>query len=500
MREQLRRVVAVGLVIGLVIASQPVVVYGQSGTDDGDSDNSTLIDVIISALIGFIKWIGDKLLHPIKSVNQVIGTLVDTPYPDSIFDRPTNGAWPGIYDFYWQTMVPLSILVWGLAVGLVILLEAMGHLFSGYHKAKLKRRSFIGLLGILSWWWLAALSLRFMSALTDVIMPTIGDSLFEIISAGTMGVVLYAISVAINFSLVLLLGLIYLGRHLALYGFVLLMPLLIAMWVPGLGPFRPVAGLSAKLGRFYVPFLIMTIPAAILFRLGELLGHSFGNGLSGFFAWIAGLLVPFLAVLAPLVLFWQAGLLFLVGSRVSRHMSAERAVNRTRTHVQVTRRGGRNTVRGLRGNAPIRSDGQMVLDGGGSRAYRAGRGLRRGGVRTGSAVRSTGDRLQTGVTEFRDRLRERIHHDGGGDGGGRRIPERIDTDGAQWNDRGNWGDPSGGFTSPDRNEWAAGGAGSQWSDRDGWRRGSRSSGGRDPWRDRGTQDWSSRDSDRGDSW
>lgn len=486
MGKQLRRGLAVALVVGFLFAMHPAVAHAQSESNGEDSGDSSLIDVIVGALKGFVQVVADAFNEVIDQINNAIGTLVDTPYPDSIFDRPTNGPWPGIYDFYWQTMVPLSLLVWVLSVGIVILLEAMGHLFSGYHRAKLKRRSFIGLLGVLSWWWLAALSLRFMSGLTEVIMPTIGDSLFEVVSATAMGVILYLVMTAIEFSLVLLLGLIYLGRHFVLYGFVLLMPLLIAMWVPGLGPFRPVAGLSAKLGKFYVPFLIMTIPAAILFRVGELLGHSFGADLPSLFAWIGGLLVPFLAVLAPLVLFWQAGLLFVIGSRVSRHMSAERAANRTRKHVEVTRQGGRNTVRGLRDNAPVRADGQILLDGGESRAYRAGRELRRTGVRTGAAVRTTGERLQTTVGEFRDRLRERRRQAGRTDAG-TRTPRRIDTERSRrtdrggWSDRGDWNDRPRSSGSPDRNTWAAGDEGPQWSDRGGWGRSSQSSGGWNSW-------------------
>lgn len=514
MRDKSPRLLVVVLVIGIVLTSQPVVVHGhspQSGTDSDGSSNDTLIDVIIGAFIGLIRTVADKLLHPITTANQAIGTLVDTPYPDSVFDRPTNGAWPKVYDFYWGMMVPLSLLVWGLAIGIVILLETMGHLFSGYHTAKLKRRSFIGLLGILSWWWLAALSLRFMSALTDVLMPTLGDSLFEVVSAGVMSVIIYGFTAAVNLIIVLLLGIIYLGRHLALYMFVLLIPLLIALWVPGLGPFRPLAQLSAKLGQYYVPFLIMTIPTAMLFRVGELLGHSIGNGFTGFFAWIAGIIVPIFAVIVPLVLFWQAGLLFAVGSRVSRHMSAKRAINRTRNHVQVTRHGGRNTVRGLRDEAPVRPDGQMLLDGGEPRAYRSGRALRRTGKRTGAAVQSTGQRLQTTVTEFRDRLRERVPHDDESD----TTPDhatytRLNGDTSnQWKNR-QWDAPSRTATSLDRNNWAAGDDGPQWSDRRSWtQRESRSSGGRDPWRRHGnvrdrrrdsqSSDQSSTGSKRGDS-
>jgi len=43
-------------------------------------------------------------------------------------------------------------------LGIVIFLESTSYLFGSYHRSKLKKRAFSGLLGILSWWWVAALA------------------------------------------------------------------------------------------------------------------------------------------------------------------------------------------------------------------------------------------------------------------------------------------------------------------------------------------------------
>ncbi len=82
------------------------------------------------------------------------------------------------------------------------------------------------------------------------------------------------------------------------------MPLVIVFWVPGIGPFAPVARLMSRLAGFYVPFLFMTVPIAVLFRLGELLGDSVTVSIGGFGQWLLAIVTPLIAVIAPFVLLW----------------------------------------------------------------------------------------------------------------------------------------------------------------------------------------------------
>jgi hypothetical protein len=342
---------------------------------------SALGDVIVDALRELLR----VLFTPIRSViethgDAIVRTVVGTPAPDVVFGRPTNGAWPGIYDYYWETMLPLALFVWALSIGLVILFESMSYVFSGHHRSKLKRRAFSGLLGILMWWWVAALSLQFVGALTGYLVPDLSEVvLFETLSFGAMGVLGIVITLSADLVLFVLLGLIYFVRQMALYLYVLLVPLLIALWVPGVGPFGLVAGLMRRLAKFYVPFLFMTVPVALLFRVGELLGESFALTAGGLGAWLTALVVPLLAVVSPLVLFWQAGTLFSMTGRVSRRVSTRQARQRaTRTGKigHAGARGGRNFARGVRGSGAAGSGGDTGTDAGNSRANRVGRRLR----------------------------------------------------------------------------------------------------------------------------
>lgn len=360
---------------------------------------STLGDVIVDALQELLRILFSPITSVIKRhASDLVKAVVGTPHPNAVFSKPTNGAWPTVYDYYWDTFIPLSLFLWALSIGLVIFFESTGHLFSSYHRSKLKRRAFSGLLGILAWWWIAAISLRFMNALTGFLVPNLSDiTLFETLSFSTMGVLGLVVSLSVDLVLFVLIALIYFMRQVVLYLFVLLMPLLIVFWIPGVGPFTLASRFMKRLAGFYVPFLFMTVPVALLFRLGDLLGTSFGLSMSGIGAWLIALVIPIVAVVSPFVLFWQAGALFFIADRASHRVSTQRAHRRlanTRERGQTTAHTGRNFTRGVQGEPPIRRDGQIVF--GGSRAHAAG-----------SRLSATGSRLRNGLQRRR----------GGGRGG-----------------------------------------------------------------------------------
>lgn len=380
-----------------VLAAGTGSVRAQSADDGGGALGDTIVEALTELLA--------VLFGPIENVieshgDAILRTVVGTPHPNAVFSQPTNGAWPEMYAYYWQTMLPLSLSLYGLSIGLVILLESTSHLFNSYHRSKLKKRALAGLLGLLSWWWIAALSLRFMDSLGGFLVPSVSEiALFQTLSFTGMGVLGAVFALSTDFILFVLIGLIYLTRQLALYLFVFLMPLLIVFWIPGVGPFVLVSKFVKRLAGFYVPFLFMTIPVALLFRLGDILGASFGPSAGEFGAWLAALVIPLAAIASPILLFWQAGALFFLADRASRHISTRsvrRRVSRGRDHIRTARQGGRNFIRGIRDKPAVTTDGQYLLNSGDSRAH------------------ATGTRLYTSSSQ----LREALGNDGG-DGGSR---------------------------------------------------------------------------------
>jgi len=130
-----------------------------------------------------------------------------------------------------------------------------------------------------------------------------------------------------------------------------------------------------RLAGFYVPFLFMTVPVALLLRLGQLLGSSVTLSIGGAGQWLLAILTPLVAVISPFILFWQAGALFFMADSASRHASRDRAnarVGKARSAGATTQMGTQNFNRGLQGKPAVKPDGQAVLGSGDSRAHAAG--------------------------------------------------------------------------------------------------------------------------------
>jgi hypothetical protein len=365
-----------------------------------DTSGGALGDVIVAALQELLRVLFEPIAELIETHGSgVVKAVVHTPNPNAVFAAPTNAPWVELYEYYWEAIIPLTLFLYGLSIGLVIFFESTSHLFGSYHRARLKRRAFAGLLGILMWWWLAALSLQLINQLTSYLVPDLSNvTLFQTLSFSAMGVLGLVFALSVDLVLFVLIALIYFIRQLVLYLFVLMMPLLIVLWIPGVGPLTLVSGFMRRLAGFYVPFLFMTVPVALLFRLGDILGQSFELSLGGFGLWLTALVIPLVAVLSPFVLVWQAGAIFFIADRAAHRISAQRGrdrMDRVREGGAATAHGGQNFARGVRDEPAVRQDGQYYLDPGASRAHAAG-----------SRLRHTTNRL---THRFRDR---------GGPGGG----------------------------------------------------------------------------------
>jgi hypothetical protein len=352
-----------------------------------ESDTAAVADALVDALTGLLELLFTPIRGLIESqANGLLGLLVGTPHPSSVFADPTTLPWTTLHQYYWETMVPLTLMLFGLAVGIVILLESTSHLFSGYHRARLKRRAFVGLMGILSWWWIAAFSLQLADQLARFITPDLSSiSLFQTLSFTSIGLLGVIVTLSVDLVLFGLIALIYFTRILVLYGFVLGMPLLIVAWIPGIGPFQFVSALTQRLAGFYVPLLVMTIPVALLFRLGAILGDAATLSLGGIGLWLTALVIPFVAILSPFLLIWQAGATFFIGEQMTRHASQTRFPTRDRGGTEYAKSAahtGRNAVRGLRDKPAVRRDGQTLL------RTKPGTATDRG-HRVGSQLRST---------------------------------------------------------------------------------------------------------------
>ena len=358
-----------------------------------------MLDGVGDIIIDAIQSVLEILFEPIEEVisqtaDAVVDLILTTPHPNAIFGPPTNGVWPDLYEYYWESLVPLVLFLYGATIMLIIFLQTTSHLFGSYHRTKLIKRSFTGLMGLLAWWWIAGISLRFANSLTTLLAPDVSSiTLFETLSFSAMGVLGLVITMSVDLVLFGLLALIYLSRQVVLYLFVIAMPILIVFWIPGVGPLTLVSNFAKRMAGFYVPFLFMTLPVALLFRLADILGNSFGISAQGLAAWLLALVSPFVAVLAPIIFIWQAGAIFFIGRQTASHVSRGQAVDRVQrinSGGQTATHASRNFSRGVQGQPAATPDGQYLLDSGGSRAHRLG-----------SGVNTLGSRVQRVVDERR---------------------------------------------------------------------------------------------------
>ena len=381
---------------------------GESGSGSGSESGGPVISgqQITDAVVDAIEEFLVQLVAPVEGfveeyAGSVVRIVLDTPTPTRVFAAPTNAPWSAIYDYYWGAVVPVALLLFVLAGSLVILLETTSTLFSSYHRAQLKRRAVVALFGVLSWWWINAFALRLVDGLVLTIAPSVAElSLFGAVSFGALGLLGVVVSLATDFVLIGIVALLYVLRHILVYFYTLLVPLLVVAWIPGVGPFRFVSGVAKQAASLYVPLLVVPLPVALLFRLSLLLGESASfSSLGGFGAWVAALVVPFVAVLAPLVLLWQTGRITATASMAARNVSRRQAserVGRLRdTGGAVAERGARgaagarNLARGVRAPTAGKS-GQDTLGSGGSRAHAAGARVRRGLDRIRGRTRDDG--------------------------------------------------------------------------------------------------------------
>lgn len=373
-------------------------------------------DAIAGAVVSALKQLLAQLFRPIRqflenNAGGVIRVVLDTPAPTRVFGAPQTTPWIAVYDYYWDAIVPVALLLFVFAGTVVILLETTSALFSSYHRAQLKRRGIVALLGVLSWWWINAFALRLVDGLVVALAPSLGDlTLFETASFGAIGLLGTVIALATDFALFGIVALVYLLRHVLIYFYTLLVPLLLVAWVPGVGPFRLLTGLVAQASRLYVPVLVMPVPVALLFRLGTLLGESAGvSSLGGFGAWVAALIIPFVAILAPIVLLWQTGQIAAAARTTARNISRRQAQARIggirsttgtarsygATGVQKTR----ETARGVRERHVVDAEGQSRFGLGGSRVRAAGQRIRRGVDRLGDRSAGGGDDTRGGTSD-----------------------------------------------------------------------------------------------------
>jgi len=229
---------------------------------------------IVGAVVKAIKRLLENwVLGPLQDIvaplfKFILKYLTRTPYPDNIyrFDTPTKGIWQTLYNnIYSDTVMLILPAFFGLALGLAMFFN----IFSPKQKkVSIKRAVFAYPLAI-SWWWFGGWFLKFTNDFAAIIVAdtatrfsrTITHSLTS--SGGT--VILSIIIYVFGASVLLVIFTIYLLRRVGIYAYMVGMPVLLMFWIV---PIKPVSNWAKSIMGKFVPLVLMTIPTALLLRIG----------------------------------------------------------------------------------------------------------------------------------------------------------------------------------------------------------------------------------------
>lgn len=316
--------VTVGLLLSSTIVAAPVAAQTDSD-NEGSSDPCAGLSPgskwICDGIMGVVEWFVDGIQEIVQGMfTGVIQFIVDTPAPYrggemAFFQEPDNAPWSSLYDLYLTRTLPIGIALWTLIVLLTQFTRLFTHTAKGEaQRTRLTRRAAFGFLMLIAWWPVGAFTLHMAGSLTAAIAPTgqqMAGSISEFfgnIGGGLITAILLYFSSGV---LALLLLIVFLTRHVAIYVLMPLMPVLIPLWIVDEGPMKYVAGVAESIGGMFVPFVFMTVPTAAILLVGysiqDALRQSMGSiavlpGISGaatsayaiilFVFWVMALVAP----------------------------------------------------------------------------------------------------------------------------------------------------------------------------------------------------------------
>lgn len=240
------------------------------------------VDGIVQAVREALSQGSDELHASMQEMLDLAVTVtVRTPHPTPrdgfFFGEPTNEPWVSLYGYYTEAVLPVTILVIALAVAMILFTGIFGTFLTGYERSRAKRRLVVAFLFVLAWWGIGAFVLRFVDALAVAIAPepsTVASTFRDTMTLNGHGTTTTAALTLLESLVMLLLVVWFFVRWLGIYALMLATPIGVAFWVVDVGPFAYLSRLIESLLTKFVPLAFVTVPAAIVFRVGELL---FGN-------------------------------------------------------------------------------------------------------------------------------------------------------------------------------------------------------------------------------
>ncbi len=246
------------------------------------TDEIAFVDGMVQAAREILSEGSDELHESMQGMLELaVIVTVRTPHPEPrdgfFFGEPTNEPWISLYGYYTEAVLPVTVLLIALAIAMILFTGIFGTFLTGYERSRAKRRLVIAFLFVLAWWGIGAFVLRFVDALAVGIAPepsTVASTFQDTMTLEGHGTTTTAALTLLETVVVLSLIVWFFVRWLGIYAIMLAAPIGVAFWVVDVGPFAYLSKLIGELLIRFIPLAFITVPAAIVFRVGELL---FGN-------------------------------------------------------------------------------------------------------------------------------------------------------------------------------------------------------------------------------
>lgn len=262
-----------------------------------------LVDFIFEGFRTLIEWFTARFTEGIVTgYDTFTAATFGTPTPETrgnfVFGDPVNAPWPDLQEALVGgeiTLIALLVLVVAVQGRHTIRIFNVG---SGYQAHKTSKTAWVGVVLIVTWYWVSVLVLYLVDGFTLALMPSVDTLLSGLASYLTVSVrnpALGLLLAALGGTSMWALQALFFLRRLLLFIYLYAMPIGIAL------AFGNVPVLSAIAMRFcqqFIPLAVLPLPAALVFK-----GYDFLYG-SGALAPESNFLQYFMAASLPVVMLY----------------------------------------------------------------------------------------------------------------------------------------------------------------------------------------------------